>query len=247
MRVCSEPGCGELVEAGKCVAHRREYDKARGTREERGYGTEHRATRAALLPEAYGTPCSLCGRYMFPHHKLDLDHTADRKGYRGIVHAHCNRSDGAKRGNAMRAVGRIGQFAPKVTLVCGPPCSGKSTYVDQHAQPGDLIVDYDLIAQSLGSRVTHGHSYQYHHPTEAIIEQRCTEIVAGQHEVAWVIRSLPDKQERARLALRLGAEVVVCDAPDEVLIQRASERPHVTRTVEAIRSWRHISHRSPTA
>lgn len=33
-----------------------------------------------------------------------------------------------------------------VTLVCGPPCSGKSTHVARHAQPGDLIVCFDQYA-----------------------------------------------------------------------------------------------------
>lgn len=102
VQVCSQPGCHELVESGKCQAHRREYDKRRGTREERGYGAQHKATRAALLPEAYGQPCIHCGERMWPHEDLHLDHTEDRTGYRGIVHARCNTSEGARRGNALR-------------------------------------------------------------------------------------------------------------------------------------------------
>lgn len=38
-----------------------------------------------------------------------------------------------------------------ITLVMGPPAAGKSTYVRQHARAGDLIVDYDAIAESLGA------------------------------------------------------------------------------------------------
>ncbi|MFC3238240.1 HNH endonuclease, partial [Streptomyces nitrosporeus] len=38
-----------------------------------------------------------------------------------------------------------------VTLVCGPPCSGKTTYVRDRAQGGDLVVDWDALAQALGS------------------------------------------------------------------------------------------------
>ena len=101
--MCSQPGCGELVEVGKCDEHRREYDRRRGTNAQRGYGSQHRATRAALLPEAYGTLCLHCGERMWPHHKLALDHTEDRTGYRGIVHASCNASEGAARGNRYRS------------------------------------------------------------------------------------------------------------------------------------------------
>jgi hypothetical protein len=39
---------------------------------------------------------------MWPHEDLELDHTEDRTGYRGIAHASCNARDGARRGNALR-------------------------------------------------------------------------------------------------------------------------------------------------
>jgi hypothetical protein len=106
MRVCNVPGCPELVEAGtrdgRCLQHRREREKARGTRKERGYGAEHQRLRQQLLPTAYGQPCQHCGERMWPHQELHLDHTEDRTGYRGIVHAHCNTSEAATRGHRQR-------------------------------------------------------------------------------------------------------------------------------------------------
>lgn len=69
---------------------------------DRGYGADHQRIRRALLAEAYGQLCHHCGWPMLKGQALDLDHTADRSGYRGFAHASCNRSDGAKRGNKRR-------------------------------------------------------------------------------------------------------------------------------------------------
>lgn len=43
----------------------------------------------------------------------------------------------------------------RVTVVSGPPCSGKSTYVAEHAEPGDVVVDVDLIAHAFGYPTEH--------------------------------------------------------------------------------------------
>lgn len=42
-------------------------------------------------------------------------------------------------------------------VVTGPPCSGKSTYVQDHAKPGDITIDFDALATALGSSSSHGH------------------------------------------------------------------------------------------
>lgn len=42
LRVCSLPGCPTLCAGGRCPAHAKAADLARGTAAQRGYGREHR-------------------------------------------------------------------------------------------------------------------------------------------------------------------------------------------------------------
>jgi len=64
----------------------------------RGYGSKHQALRRALLPRAWGTPCSRCGEPMLQGQELDLDHDdEDRTQYRGFSHSECNRAAGARK------------------------------------------------------------------------------------------------------------------------------------------------------
>jgi hypothetical protein len=121
MRPCNGPASGQscpygsLVERGgrgTCPSCSQQREHTRGSRHERGYDSQHVAVREASLEDAYGKPCLYCGERMWPHQNLVLDHTADRTGYRGIVHADyrdCpaggNASEGATRGNALRGGG----------------------------------------------------------------------------------------------------------------------------------------------
>lgn len=70
----------------------------------RGYGILHQNERnrvKAVIDQGQGW-CVLCGDWIHPNANWHLDHTPDRTGYRGPAHAHCNTSDGARRGNATR-------------------------------------------------------------------------------------------------------------------------------------------------
>ena len=95
--------CGKLTPGNRCPAHQRQYEQGRrpipGARD-RGYDAAHDATRARLLPLAYGQPCPRCSETMERGQQLDLGHSVARsvdptsRGDR-IEHATCNRSAGA--------------------------------------------------------------------------------------------------------------------------------------------------------
>lgn len=74
----------------------------------RGLGRRHRAARSLLAPPD-GAPCPFCGQPMLPGQALDADHPTPRVLGGGLevrwAHSSCNRSAGARLGNALR--GRI--------------------------------------------------------------------------------------------------------------------------------------------
>lgn len=124
-----------------------------------------------------------------------------------------------------------------LTVVTGPPCSGKSTYAWSRAQPGDIVIDFDRIAQAIGSGSPHDHP---DHVRWVAIAMRRAGINSAiiQHQkgaTVWVVQTrIPDRDlERYR---RAGAEVVTLDVDRAELHRRASaERP--ARWHQLIDDW----------
>ena len=102
MKVCVEPGCPTLTPNTRCPDHARARDKARGTRQARGYDAQHDRERAKWkrIIDKTGWPCARCPDRIQPGEDFHLDHTADRTGYLGPSHVVCNLS----------AAGRISQM-----------------------------------------------------------------------------------------------------------------------------------------
>ena len=111
-----------------------------------------------------------------------------------------------------------------LTVVTGPPCSGKTTYVQQNAARGDAVVDFDVIAQGLGSPVSHGHSESV---KRMAVQVRAAAIDAAirrhrQGGDAWVVDSRP-APPAVRRYLEAGARMVDLTAPAAELHRRADE------------------------
>ncbi|GAA1790404.1 hypothetical protein GCM10009795_040120 [Nocardioides hankookensis] len=125
-----------------------------------------------------------------------------------------------------------------ITLVCGPPCAGKTTHVRANAQPGDLVLDVDRLAQQCGSDRTHNHKQTFRDQAEVLMESYLDELEAAEHTDAWVIRTCPDPDDRAELAARIHAdEVIVLIEDQALLLQRALERHSPEHTIRIINWW----------
>lgn len=100
MKVCSEPGCPTLTKATRCTQHTRAKDRARGTRQQRGYDAAHEAERARWTPlvATGNVKCWRCGEYIPGAGPFDLGHDdLDRTKYRGPEHVSCNRATSGRR------------------------------------------------------------------------------------------------------------------------------------------------------
>lgn len=102
-RVCPEPRCPILTDGGRCPAHTREADKARGSRQQRGYNAEHDRLRRQWKPKVdagrvhcHAGVCIEPARFIVPGTPWDLGHTADRTAWTGPEHARCNRAAGGR-------------------------------------------------------------------------------------------------------------------------------------------------------
>ena len=112
-----------------------------------------------------------------------------------------------------------------VYIVYGSPASGKTTYVKKHMEEGDMVVDLDLIKQSISMRAKSdvpdnllNIAFRIRDYLYDIIEYReeleCNNI--------WVIASLPLDIDREYLFNRLQAtKIIYIEATKEECIERA--------------------------
>ena len=131
-----------------------------------------------------------------------------------------------------------------VELVCGPPGSGKSTFVQEHAKPGDTIIDLDLIKAELSGLPL------YHAGTEWLgpaLYQRNSRLArlayAPASHTAWVIVGGASKAVRGwwqgKLAPRMVHVFAVESAECKRRIRADHRRPkHVMdRQLTVVDEW----------
>ena len=120
-------------------------------------------------------------------------------------------------------------------VITGPPCVGKSTWVRERAQTGDMIVDLDRLALAITAEHTPHHQYPAH-IRKAAIQVRKTAVALAlgysRSGTSYIIHAKPtDKANRTYAKHQ--ARIIELHAPWPVLVQRAkAERPpHIWQTL----------------
>lgn len=113
----------------------------------------------------------------------------------------------------------------QVYVIRGRPVSGKSTWVREHARPGvDIVLDYDDLAQALGSNHTHGHADQYTALTQRVrglAIHIALRIPRDHPDVdVYIVDSSPPARRMAAYR-QAGAELVDIDTPAAECHRRA--------------------------
>ena len=121
-------------------------------------------------------------------------------------------------------------------VVVGPPCAGKSTYVAENAEPDELRIDFDAIAQTLGSSVAHAATGNVKDAAFAARAALIDHALAHPDATAWIIHTAPTAAQLDAYKAA-DAAVHVVDPGVDVCLRRAEDDDRPDHTAGAIASW----------
>ena len=121
-----------------------------------------------------------------------------------------------------------------IHVILGAPCSGKSTYVREHAKSGDVIVDFDAIAKALGAdgHLPDGDIKQAAFAARKSVIDYC--VKSGCE--SWIIHTSPSDEQREAYE-KAGAEFIEMDTDMETCLQRAADDDRPPETEQILRDY----------
>ena len=123
-----------------------------------------------------------------------------------------------------------------ITVVTGPPAAGKSSYVLEHAAPGDVRLDFDLLAQAIGSVTPHAVKGAQREVAHVMRRAAISRVLDGIDADSWIIHSWPSVEQLAAYKAA-GAQLVELDPGLDETLARAAADDRPEGTAGAIQAW----------
>lgn len=209
--------------------------------------------------------CRLCGRVEGDTSQLVCDHVEPHRGdvekfWSGPFQTLCKPChDGQKQKEEIAARmagldvygGKPASYRPDwlrpslipLTIVCGPPASGKTHYVREHASVADQVIDLDyIVADMLGQSVTH----QWDRARWLDIALRKRNAMLGELSkqptwpAAWLVMTEPKAQHRAWWAETMKPKaIIVIEADEQTCMVHAAQDADRDQqhTLITVRRW----------
>ena len=237
-RPCASPGCAALVEGGYCEKCHRDKpsklaERTRLSSSVRGYGKRWQAMSAARLNKhpfcadpfkihsPFPGPATLTD-HIVPH-KGDMALFWNPKNWQSLCSSCHSRKTALEDGGFGHAMKKM-----SVTLVCGPPGAGKSTYVNQQRLEGDIVWDFDAVLMTVTGLDSHERSERSKSLIGFIFAMRdglFREVLrSGQGKRVWIIESCPLAADRERFVRDFAARVVLLDTEESICRERMRGR-----------------------
>lgn len=123
-----------------------------------------------------------------------------------------------------------------IHVIVGPPCAGKSTYLNDHAKAGDLRVDFDQIAKCLGAFKNHDAESIVKTAAFAARDAVINVAMDNPDAESWIIHTSPT-DEQMESYKSVNADVIVLDPGKDECLARAERDGRPERTIDAINQW----------
>lgn len=240
MRPCLHQGCPEIVEGTYCEAHQPDRERRKLPQQFVDYGSGWRKIRQRHVSKQ--PLCASCERAGRTTPAQEVDHIVPWRGDVRLLRAGWNlqslcrschhEKTRADEGWVELLYPAPGKRTTPVTVICGPPAVGKSTYAEQLEV--QQVLDFDAIYRELGAtpRMV---TVEIVRAALELRNQRLARDVSTA-----VVAMLPRAHERRWWAEIYGATVVRLDAPGPALLRRIDARRPARReqSLAAMKRWR---------
>jgi 5-methylcytosine-specific restriction protein A len=184
--------------------------KTRGTSAERGYGRAWQKARADYLKDSPLCVMHLARSEVEP--AVVVDHIVPHQGDMVAFWDMANWQALCKRCHDRKTMKYDSNYSPmqerRRIVVCGAPGSGKTTWIESHRKPGDLVYDMDAMAAAMFQCPTYPRPA---HVLDAMLRLRewCVAMANTMHCNVYLI--VTDENEATEVARAINGEVVKID------------------------------------